>query len=262
MKKRFQQCIAILAILSLCFSSTNTQAAWYTKKTVVTHAGGQIGGCNRTNSKEALKKALQNKKTTIELDFMFTSDGQLVCSHGWENEKGKNIKAPTYAKFKKTKVKKRFTPLSAAEAISYLKNYPDVYLVVDTQEKKIKKVYEKFAKLCDQQNCKNLLKRVIPQIYKDSDYKAVRSVYKFKNVIYSLYKKKPKTIEDYKKIAKFCKAKKIKMVAIEHKKVSSSIVNVFHKYDVKCGAHTVNQQQRLDQLKNMGVDLIYSDTLS
>ena len=59
--------------------------AWYMKTDVIAHAGGNYYGLDHTNSKEALEdyinKSSDKEIRVVELDFDFTSDNKLVCSH-------------------------------------------------------------------------------------------------------------------------------------------------------------------------------------
>ena len=50
----------------------------------IAHAGGGLGKRTYTNSYEALDSNIKNGCKYFELDFTFTSDGELVCIHDWK----------------------------------------------------------------------------------------------------------------------------------------------------------------------------------
>ena len=50
---------------------------------MVAHAGGGIDGKAYTDSIDALDLNLKKGFTYFELDFVLTSDNNLVCMHGW-----------------------------------------------------------------------------------------------------------------------------------------------------------------------------------
>ena len=59
--------------------------AWYSKTNIIAHAGGAYDKKDHTNSKEALENFLMStvdeEIRVVELDFDYTSDERLVCSH-------------------------------------------------------------------------------------------------------------------------------------------------------------------------------------
>lgn len=64
----------------------NSGDEWFADYPLIHHAGGGIEGNTYTNSVEALENTLRKypDKCVVEIDFLRTSDGELVCCHGWE----------------------------------------------------------------------------------------------------------------------------------------------------------------------------------
>ncbi len=232
---------------------------WYRKNPIIMHAGGGVNKTTYTNSKEALQAYLKKGKKVFEIDFKFTTDNVLVCAHDWNNAKNKR---QSLQELFRTEALSGFTALTASEVIKILAAKKGTYLVVDVKEKDIKKVYQAIYQACIDTGNKSFLKRIIPQIYQTSQYKTVKSVYKFKNWIFTTYRLKPKTDKDYKKIAKFCKKNGIKVVTIPKGKVTANRVKILKSCGLVCMTHTVNDKSTYNKMKKLGVAGIYSDFLT
>lgn len=231
---------------------------WCEMARTIAHAGGGISKTTYTDSKEALKYSLKRGKRLIELDFMFTTDGVLVCKHDWKDNKNKK---QSLEQFIKKKTKGGFTPQTAEEAILTLSSYSNAYLIVDSKEKNIEKVYAKLKELCINNGKNSFLDRIVVQLYYQSDYAKVKKVHSFKNWSYTVYKKKPKSTKDYKNLSAFCKKYKIQAVTLPYKYATKSRVKIFTKNKITCLAYTVNSKTTYKKLRKMGVQAIFSDYL-
>lgn len=237
---------------------TVSNKKWYETARTIAHAGGGLSKTTYTNSKEALRYSLKRGKRLIELDFMFTKDGVLVCKHDWRDNKNKK---QSFEQFRKKKTKGGFTPQTAEEAILTLSSYSNAYLIVDSKEKNIEKVYAKLKELCIKNGKKSFLDRIVVQLYYQSDYAKVKKVHSFKNWSYTVYKKKPKSTKDYKNLSAFCKKYKIQAVTLPYKYVTKNRVKIFTKNKIICLAHTVNAKNTYKKLRKMGVRAIFTDYL-
>jgi len=94
----------------------------------VAHAGGNINTHMYSNSLEAVRNALANNMTYIELDFSVTSDGQLVAWHDWHFEWDH---VPTHDEFMARKIYGQFTPIDFPRLDSILTHNPYLKLVTD-----------------------------------------------------------------------------------------------------------------------------------
>lgn len=247
-----------ILILLLCTTKVNAKPISDT----IIHAGGSINGKVYTNSKQALKQTLSKDGVkVVEMDFMYTSDNKLVCLHSWNDL---NLKKPiTYKKFMKKTIK-GYTTLSAYKALKMLAASDNTYLVLDTKEENVAVVYKEIDDICKSlgKSGKQLRKRIIPQIYQETEYEAVRKIYKYKNWIFTMYKQKDKSqLKTYKKIAKFCKEKKIGCVTIPKKYVTKSVVKVFNDKNINTATHTVNSVEEKNTYFDIGVNTIYTDFL-
>lgn len=287
MKKR----IFILTFIFLCLYISNISYAktlpnWATGKKIA-HAGGGINKTSYTNSIEALTQTLNNNNNVVELDFMFTSDGTLVCIHNWKDINGKKLDIDT---FLNSKIKKNYTPMTAETAINMLIEAGNTYLVVDTKEKDVPKVYQTINKICldydiqknqtteeaviddqpitdstiDNSQCtkgNDFRKKIIPQIYSQKEYKQIRKIYKYKNWIFTLYKLKINNENDIKSLASFCKKYKISTVTIPKKLAIPSYIKIIKNKKLSIATHTVNTTKEWKKYKKLGIDIIYTDFL-
>lgn len=230
--------------------------SWYTANKVIRHAGGKIGNSAYTNSEEAVTKSLERGNKVIEMDFTFTSDNILVCRHDW-----KEVSDKSYETFINTPIAGKYTPLTAEDFLFMVDAEDDIYVVVDAKEKDVTTVYREIVRLCKENEQTDLLKRIIPQIYRPSEYSKIKKIYNFKNWIFTVYVLKPKKSSDYRKIAKFCKQNKIKVVTIPQSYITTERLHIIKQYGLKCFTHTINSNKKYLKLKKHGVDGIYSDSL-
>lgn len=73
----------------------------------VLHAGGGLDGNIYLNATQCLEHYIEksNGESLIELDFLFTSDGHIICSHTFEYVEGKSMEnRPTLEEIKNVKL--------------------------------------------------------------------------------------------------------------------------------------------------------------
>ena len=63
-----------------------------------------------------MDQCILNGNAVIEIDFLFTSDGELVCLHGWTDVGGLET-ACTLDEFKNLKIYGKYTPMTAEDAL-------------------------------------------------------------------------------------------------------------------------------------------------
>lgn len=252
--------VTVLTVTSL-LSIDNVSAAvrsWYRVGNKITHAAGGLNGVPYTNSVEALDNSLKHKKKLIEMDFIFTSDNVLVGRHGWESN---NNIPQTYDQYINTPTPGGNTGISAVDVINKLAEQKNTYLIVDTREEDVVKTYKEIYDICIKYNHKDFLKRIVPQFYSQSEFKQIKSVYKWKDYIFTLYKLKPKKDSEFKSIATFCKRNKVKVVTMPKAKVTKKRVKILKSKGLYVFTHTVNSEKEFRNYKKAGVKGIYTDFL-
>lgn len=165
--------ILILACIFLLVGCSSNEKMWY-ENFMIAHAGGGIDGKTMTNSLESLDLAASNGYKLIEIDFQLTSDDVLVLKHDWHKSSAITLEMPTgegdiyipdCATFKTWKVYRKYTTMTAAELIEWMKKHTDIYIVVDskdTDKEIVQKQYSQIVELCG--NDKDVLDRFIVQI--------------------------------------------------------------------------------------------------
>ncbi|MCB1584251.1 MAG: hypothetical protein KDI92_14415, partial [Xanthomonadales bacterium] len=108
-----------------------------TEPLMIAHAGGGYNGVAYTNSIDAMDGSYQEEFRYMEIDFSWTSDGQLVCLHDWDKTFkkvfGYKTKQPlTLAHFKQyVEEHPDFRVCTLASLAAWLSNKPDVKIITD-----------------------------------------------------------------------------------------------------------------------------------
>ncbi|MBP5330654.1 MAG: hypothetical protein J6Y89_02255 [Lachnospiraceae bacterium] len=224
---------------------------------VVRHAGGGIDDVAYTNSAEALEGSILSGCGAVEMDFMFTSDGTLVCVHDWDDIGLK--KQPKLKQFRKLKIYGKYTTMTAEEALTRMVA-AKCFLIIDTKEKDTVSVYKEIDRLLTQiEGGEAFKKKLVPQIYAHEEYDLLSTVYPYKNWIFTTYKLKYKKNSEFKELAAFCKEKGIKTVTIPKERVTEKRVEYFTKKKIRVATHTVNGAEEWERMTDMGVSIIYTD---
>lgn len=153
----------------------------------VAHAGGGINNRTHTNSIEALDANIQKGFQYFELDFSFTKDGKLVCSHDWEHSFKRSFgfktdKILTLKEFNYlVKNESEFQICTANSLAEWMKENPAAYIVTDVKENNIE------ALNIILQTLPNAKVRVIPQVYDPENLEAITNL-GFEKIIWTLYK--------------------------------------------------------------------------
>ena len=255
MRSTLKLFIITFAFLIMSIPAEARTPTW-AKDGIIIHAAGGIDNTTYTNSLDALKLTLDKKQKVIELDFSFTKDGVLVCTHN-------DVSNINIDEFLSKKIKGKFTPMTAKDALKKLVKSKHTYLVVDVKENDITNVYKEINNICKTlgYSGRKYRKMIIPQLYNINDYKKVTSIYKYRHYIFSMYKMGKLNKKKYKKVASFCEYNNIKTITIPKKYVNKKTITIFKKYGLTVATHTVNNYDEYQDFKNIGVDVIYTDFL-
>ena len=245
-----------ISIFSL--SSCGSQADW-SNVTIIAHACGGIDSNSYTNSAEALDNCISSGCEAVEIDFRFTSDSVLVCAHDWKNH---HFDAPpTLNDFKKRKIKGKYTPMTAKEALAKLASTP-IYLVIDTKENDVTSVYKEIEQIVSSlDSATGYKKMLVPQVYSKENFTAIQKISEYQNWIFTVYKLHPRTDGEFEDIANFCKKNGIGTVTMPKTKVNEKRIRMFDDKGIRVATHTVNGEWHMEILKQMGVGVFYTDFL-
>lgn len=115
---------------------------YLTSEKIVRHGLGLLDGNSMSNSLEALEDSYEKGYRYIEVDLSVTSDGYVVCSHGFlesdyvrtgmEYTEGENV--PTLEEFKSWKIYGQYTTMTLEDLIAWMRRHKDVCFFFDVKE--------------------------------------------------------------------------------------------------------------------------------
>lgn len=224
----------------------------------IAHAGGGIDGVKYSNSREALAQTIAAHKQVVEMDFMFTTDGVLVCEHGWKE----NHRIPqSFEQFRATPAQGVFTHLTAEEALRMLAEDGGIWLVVDTQEKDYARVFRRIVAIAREIGHEEYLNMIVPEVYHQGEKEAIERIYPFAHWLFSVYKLGMDSDSDYSAIARYCRKSGIGLFTMSVKRATAEHVGLVHRQGVAVAAHTVNSEKKLATVRGNGVDIVFTDFL-
>ncbi len=238
--------------------------SWIGDNKLVAHGFGGKGSKTYTNALEAFEYNYELGHRIFEVDFDLTDDGVCICSHDedyWRNITGNEDSDVeyTYENFKNTPLFTDYTPMDHKDVIDLLVEYPDIYIITDTKYSDELSVYRQFSQLVDYAKEKDpeVLDRLIPQIYTEDMLNYVMNVYRFKSIDFTLYQLQ----WDKEEIAKFCGRSGIRMLTVSDELIEDDAIDLWKSMGIKIAVHTVDDEERAEELWDKGVDLIYTNYL-
>lgn len=238
-------------------------AEWLKEDTLLAHAMGGIDESVYTNSLEAFESAYENGFRVYEVDLVVTKEGEVVCSHEYLDENGEVIE---YSSFMQEKIEDKYTPVDLKKLIDLMETYPDVYMMTDikwdnSMGSSNDDVITLVTALVEEANIrenKDILERMIIQIYNPKSYEIMESIYPFKNYVYTLYHYASPIYEE---ILGFCLENTLPVVAMEESRVNKEIVEYFNQWNIDVLVYTINDEATAGKLRDFGVKGIYTDWL-
>ncbi len=221
-----------------------------------------------TNCLEAFEQNYAKGYRIFEVDLIPTSDGKLAARHDWSKDRYTALgqkypgHVPTLSEFQATKVFGTFTPLDMERIAQLMRTHPDMYLITDSKYGDTKHTVEEMHALIAAlgPDRAELGDRIIVQIYNEQMYADVRSVYPFKNVIYTLYRLKNDDATNSRAV-RFAQAKGIRVVVFDMTRWSTRLVSQIRAAGISMAVHTIDSPSTAAMLKANGVRYLYSDSL-
>ncbi|SDB47797.1 glycerophosphodiester phosphodiesterase family protein [Butyrivibrio sp. INlla16] len=229
----------------------------------IVHAAGFIQKgdgeqVNYTSSLEALKNCYEKGNNFCELDFLMTTDGQLVCAHSWKQlyDNGEALSgAVSLEQALNCKVEGEFTPLDLDRLSAFMRDHTNIYIVTDIKQDYnidgARFIAEKYPELMD---------RMIIQVYHEQEAVTMEKI-GFRYIIYTLYRtseeeRTPEAIRN--------DASKHDFVAWTVKKsfLNDELISAIDESGGVIFTHTINDPEDMKNYIAMGVDGFYSDVVS
>lgn len=230
---------------------------WYGNARLVYHACGGIDGLDYTNSREALENLLEREQYFVEVDFMYTSDGALVCMHNWKDQwNSENI--PSLQEFISEKIYGKYTTMTAEDLIWYMEQYPQLHVIVDTKEGDQIAVVNSLVNLSESR--KNVTERFIIQLYEPGVKAEIQQIFPFNdcNFLFTTYKFGYRFPN---KIMKICYDENIAVVTVPYGAWDEETRQLFISKGFVLYEHTVNRPDFANGSLSKGVQGFYTDFL-
>jgi len=243
-----------LMILLLVFTLTAcTKKQEAPPPRLIAHAGGQFGGMDYTNCKEALDNSYKEGLRYFEIDFSYTTDGELICVHSYDGFMEKFFDAPrapcSYEEWQGFVMVNGWTKLELASVMEWLAEHKDAYLITDVKGDNTE-VQRRIAEGWPQ-----LKKQVIPQIYSIEEYAPVAEL-GFEKIILTLYRIPMSDAE----IISFAAENPLFGVTMYYERAGNKEL-VEALAPTRAFAHTINDEALARELIRDGFYGIYTDTI-
>lgn len=229
--------------------------------TLVAHAGGAVSGYVYSNALEALEESVAYGITLIEIDFMPTTDGEIVLTHVWQHMPNRIPGAPdhivSHSEFLSYRLFNRYTTMDLSMLIAFLDARPDVRIVTDTKDG-----YDRYTALyAIAEQYPEYLHRFIAQAYRFEHVPRLRDL-GFEDVIVTLYLMPPEFFDTPEEIARLAAEYEVYAVTIQEYGITPDYAARLGVWDIRFFAHTVNSPARAEELRAMGFYGIYTQLLT
>ena len=221
----------------------------------VYHAGGTVCGIGTTNSLEAIDESYRKGYDYIEIDFLWTTDKELVCMHDWGSRYSPSITegaAVSHEAFMDIEIFGKYTPLDLPALVLWLETHPKITVITDIKEDNIaglELISSKYP---------GMINRFIPQIYAYDEYGAVSEL-GFQRIILTLYKMSWNDKTDTDAIVKFASSHVLWNITIAKEIATGKYVGELKKSGVSVMVHTVNDEADINKYMDMGCAGVYRD---
>lgn len=224
---------------------------------LIAHAGGALNGRQYLNSLEALTHNYALGHRVFELDFGWTSDGQLVAIHDWESTweslfpEADHTKVPDLKTFLRARMVEGQTPLDLPRLRDWLKAHPDAYVVTDIHSGDMLGLQRIKAELGA------LQKQIIPQMYHAYRYPEIRAL-GYPQIIYTLYA----SSLDTDSLLDFIRATPLFAVTLDPDRPDAeTLLSQLKSSGIPVYVHTFNEPADLERFRALGAVGLYTDFL-
>lgn len=209
------------------------------------------------NSKELFLENVKNGETYIEVDFLFTSDKHIVCSHYFEFFDSYSFQhRPSLEVFENQLLAGKYHGMTYDWLLEQLQIYPNVRIIFDTKEKNSIALLEEMTYLAQQKNI-DISSRFIIQVYSEKNYytiKANSSLY-FQIFWYTNYK----SMYNYARLKQFVESKNDIESVVFHYADWWAYWQSGYTINKKIAVHTIQYASSVRFLSKRGVNFIFAD---
>lgn len=244
--------LSISLIIPNCVLTFNIDAKENIK--FVAHAGGSLENHTYTNSQESFLNCINNNINLIELDFLYTADKQIVCSHEFENIGDFNLtNRPTIMEYKNSKIYSLYNGITFDWLILQLKENPNIKIVFDTKEEDAVALLANMIEISKTQDF-DIFNRFIIQVYSIENYNALQ-VFNFAEYWFTNYKAE----YSISKINEYFEDKENVTTIVLYYNTWMLYRSFGFNTKKEVAVHTLSKQIDIDFVSKRGVDIIYID---
>lgn len=250
-------------ILFICANAPKKTSKWE-GATLFAHACGGIDNTKYTNSREALELSYEKGARVFEIDFQMTSDQKIVCWHGWNtpvNDKIEKNTVMAFDDFMQEKIHDKYTPLSLADVMLYMKEHKEIYVVTDTKSGDLERaaiMFSVFVNTAKENDAMDVLDRFVVQLYNNEMYEVVEQIYPFSHYLLTL-SLEGSSGEKFVEHCRFLHQNGIPSITLHYGLIEEENIEVAKRYGIDVYAYTVNSVETLRECQELGVKGFYSD---
>lgn len=220
---------------------------------VIAHAAGAVCGYTYTNSLDALDSSYARGFRYFEMDFSWTTDGKLVLLHDWSiMPKYFNAKVGPYSfsDFLALNMVCGLRQMSLDDLALWISKHPNVHIVSDFKAGNLRGLG-----LISIQH-PEIVKNIIPQIYRFREYRPVRSL-GYQNIILTLY------VAGYNPglILRFAHDNPVYAVTMPLDHALTGLPRTLDKAGIRSYVHTINDTNTYKNLIGLSAFGVYSDSI-
>lgn len=235
---------------------TENTGRWYEKGPLIAHAcGGYVEGRQimYSNSKEALEASLSGQIKLIECDVLGMEQGEVVLAHA-------------YTDFYNS-IENEFTMLNISQALTEVKKYPNVNLLIDVKWDDedeyayyVKKIAEAISEIATGIEAENLRKQIVMEVYNEKTIQCAKE-FGF-DMFFTQYRNRD--CEQHMENVLLCEKYDVGAVGfdIEYIRDKKRVISVFKEKGIKVFVFSTDSIEEYIQLKQMGVEGIFTNYLT
>lgn len=259
--------ICLLVFYNICRKDSSVVSSELLKYHIIAHnMGGEV------DSKEGFENAYTRGTRLFDADLRFSKDGELILCHEWDGLIGyfsfskediyyNDLKVgqversllPSKEEYCQTKIDNKYTMISFADVVEYMKEWGDIYIVCDAKED-VEETYSTICKTADYSP--DVLNRIVVSLYREEDFDIVKSIYPFKHFAIRQYENLPRSADE---IINICKEKQINIVNVGTAYCDRDTIKAYKKNGLFVYVAVVNDISYFDMLRENGVHGIVSD---
>lgn len=221
----------------------------------IAHGGGDINGEEKTSSFEALNLNYEKGFRFFELDFNWTSDGELVAIHDWHKSKvttfGGEPSLMSLREFRQAKSLTGLSQMTLDDVANWIRDgHADAYIVTDIKKNNLSGLRRIASRYQD------VKKNFIPQIYRFCEMAPAREL-KFRQVILTLY------AAEYTEsgILTFVDQQRPYAITMPPHKANADFLEKLNQIQVMTYTHGVNDAVQQEQMRSLGIRGFYTNAL-